>query len=257
MAQVAGLWDRPDVGVDDRWAPLRGVGVEASQASQAMQEVGRWSEDQIDGGLAELDDAQGALERCLMVVVLEAHRRGLHLDTGLSLHDWVASRCPRLPRAVIADLVVLARGWDISGHEVVCDAVARGEVSAARAAKLVRALNRVRHVTDAETYVEAAAILLPVAIGGSDKDLRAATDHLIAVALPERESEAAARACRELRGVNESSLADGSLTRFVITADQEGAAAIRAILRSPLAAPASANGVRQRQRGGQGSHRCR
>lgn len=68
--------------------------------------------------------------------------------------------------------------------------------------------------------VLAQALLLPVAVdpGHSDQDLKAATDHLIALALPEKGRESRAKAVAEMRGVHESSLADGTLTRFVITA---------------------------------------
>jgi hypothetical protein len=72
----------------------------------------------------------------------------------------------------------------------------------------------------------------------TDADLGKVTDKLIDAALPEREKDAREAAVRESRGVHESSLADGSLVRFVATCDPEGAALFRQIFASPLAAPA-------------------
>ncbi|MBA2694445.1 MAG: DUF222 domain-containing protein, partial [Actinobacteria bacterium] len=170
--------------------------------------------------------------------LVEGHSRGLHLDTGLSVHDWVAARCPGLTRAAVSDLAAVVKAWDVPGHACLRQAVTGGQVSPARAAKLIRALARVAPVTDPATYEDVVGLLTPVAAHGSDKDLRDATDHLVAVALSAQEGEAKATACQDSRGIHESSLADGSLRRFIITADAEGAATIHAILSSPLAAPA-------------------
>ncbi|MGB3828503.1 MAG: DUF222 domain-containing protein [Ornithinimicrobium sp.] len=88
-------------------------------------------------------------------------------------------------------------------------------------------------------YQDALHSLLSVA-GRSDftdRDLKRVTDHLANAVLPEGDHEARQKAASTLRGVNESSLGDGTLTRFVMTCEPEGAALVRAILTSPLAAP--------------------
>ncbi len=95
----------------------------------------------------------------------------------------------------------------------------------------------VASVTDTATYEQVVDLLVPVAVQGSEADLRAVTDHVVAVALADKETEAKAKACHDSRAIHESCLADGSLTRFILTADAEGAATIRAILSSPLAGP--------------------
>lgn len=114
------------------------------------------------------------------------------------------------------------------------------ELPVRRAATLLRALRRVKPVTDPETCAADVAVLLSVAKDPlfTDRDLKRATDHLISVALPEKDLESRARSVAEMRGVNESSLADGTLTRFVFTCEEEGAAMLRAVLGSALAAPA-------------------
>ncbi|HKJ12788.1 MAG TPA: DUF222 domain-containing protein, partial [Ornithinimicrobium sp.] len=137
------------------------------------------------------------------------------------------------------DLVTVATSVRQAAHEPIREAVTTGRLPVRRAARLVRCLQQVRSVTPAETYTEYVDTLLSFAadLRHRDADLKRATDHLLGLALSEVEHEARAQAQRDLRGVHESSLADGSLTRFIITADAEGAATIRAVITSPLAAP--------------------
>ncbi|MGB7450284.1 MAG: DUF222 domain-containing protein, partial [Ornithinimicrobium sp.] len=104
----------------------------------------------------------------------------------------------------------------------------------------LRSLARIQPSVDGPEHEAAMGTLVEVATqpGFTDRDLKRVTDHLASVVLPERDHEARARVARELRGVNESSLAGGSLVRFVVTCEPEGAAVLRAVLSSPLAAPA-------------------
>ena len=198
----------------------------------------RCAERELLDGLGALDTLAARVARVMVTVLVEAHRRGLHLDTGLSVQDWVAGRCPGLSTPQVGELSTVVKAWDSPGHGSIRNAVAGGDVSVARAARLLRALTRVAPVTDTATYAQVVDLLVPVAAQGSDKDLRTVTDHLIAVALADKETEAKAQACHDSRGIHESSLAGGSLTRFILTADAQGAATIRAILGSPLAGPA-------------------
>lgn len=88
-------------------------------------------------------------------------------------------------------------------------------------------------------YQDAVHLMLGVAAQArfNDRDLRRVTDRLTNTVLPDKDHENRAKAARSMRCVNESSLADGSLVRFVVTCDPEGAAVIRSVLNSPLAAP--------------------
>ncbi len=88
-------------------------------------------------------------------------------------------------------------------------------------------------------YQDAIHLMLGVAAQArfNDRDLRRVTDRLTNTVLPDKDHEHRAKAAHSMRCVNESSLADGSLVRFVVTCDPEGAAVIRSVLNSPLAAP--------------------
>ncbi len=88
-------------------------------------------------------------------------------------------------------------------------------------------------------YQDAVHLMLGVAAQArfNDRDLRRVTDRLTNTVLPDKDHEQRAKAARSMRCVNESSLADGSLVRFVVTCDPEGAAVIRSVLNSPSAAP--------------------
>ncbi len=228
----------------DRARPVLAGPVGDAARSLAGAEVGtahlvRASEPELADRLDQLNDLRAVTERVTVAVVLEAANRGCHLDSGLSLHDWLARRCPWLARAEVADLVTVARHLDHPAHDPIKTALAQGSLPVRRPARLLRALRQVQAVTDPDTYEADVAVLLPVAqdAGYTDAELKKVTDHLIATALPDRDTEAKEKAQRDLRGVHESSLANGSLVRFIVTADPEGAATIRAVLTSPLAAP--------------------
>lgn len=209
-------------------------------ADEAITDLFRDSVTQLTATLEQVDTLRAGLERVTVAITLEAAGRGAHLDAELSLHDWVAGRCRWLSRGEIGDLVVVVTELDHPAHGPIGAAVADGVLPARRAARLLRCLRQIRPVTDPDTYEQCISILLPVATdtGYTDAELKKVTDHLLGLALSDAAHESRAKTARELRGVHESSLADGSLTRFVVTADAEGAALVRAILNSPLAAPA-------------------
>lgn len=220
--------------------PLAAVASGLETAHRATSDLFRDSVTQLSATVEHLGDLRADLERVTIAVLLEAADRGCHLDSDLSLHDWVASRCPWLSRTEISDLVTVVTEIGRPAHAPIHAAIAGGALPVRRAARLLRCLRQIRPVTDPDTYQESISILLPVATGAgySDTDLKKVSDHLLGLALSDTAHEARAKTAHELRGVHESSLGDGSLTRFVITADSDGAAIIRAILGSPLAAPA-------------------
>lgn len=197
-------------------------------------------EGELVASLATVSDLRSLTEQVTVQVLAEALTRGLPTVVGLSAHDWTAMTCPWLSRAEITDLVITTQALTHPDHGPIVAALEAGVLPLRRAARLVRALDKVRSVSSSEAYVDAVRVLVPVAtdLGYSDRDLRVATDHLVAVALPEKLTEARERALHDLRAVHTTTSAEGDLTRVVITADPEGAATIAAILSSPLAAPA-------------------
>ena len=217
----------------------------------------RWSEPEIKGSLATLGGAAEDIQRCLLRLAVESHRRGLHADDGLSLKDWLARKCPLLSKRALGDIVTVAKAWDAEGHQTLRDHLTPAPymhadlhtlsddaedqpptIGMSRGAQLVRALARVRPATTPEGYAVYVDILVPYAATASDKDLNAATDLLISLALTDAQVEGAAQRAFASRGIHESSISGDELRRFIITTDRESAAVIRAILNSPLAAPA-------------------
>lgn len=200
----------------------------------------RASEGELDERFGDVDELRLALERVTVALTLESAGRGMHTSSGLSLRDWLSTRCPWMSPGEIGDLAVLANGLTDAAHAPVREALAAGEVPVRRAARVLRALGRVRKACDEATYEQDVQIVLGAACQPvfTDADLQKVTDKLISAALPQKEQEDRERSVRALRGVNESSLADGSLVRFVVTCEPEGAAFFRQVLRSPLAAPA-------------------
>lgn len=124
-------------------------------------------------------------------------------------------------------------------HEPIRAAIDQGRLPLRHAARALRSLSQISRVCSAELYRDDVALILDVVTRPTytDRDLKRVTDHLIAAALPEKDLDDRDRSARELRGINESSLAGGALTRFVITCESEGAAMLRSLLTSSLAAP--------------------
>ncbi|WP_275100636.1 HNH endonuclease signature motif containing protein [Serinicoccus chungangensis] len=190
--------------------------------------------------LGALDGVAARTNALLVAVVREGLARGLHQEAGFSDVDWVRGVCPGLASRTAVEIAMVARAAQQRVHAPLADAVQGGAVSVHRAAQVLRALTRIRPALGEAEYVQATE-LLTVAAGRAEfdeKDLARITSKLVATCLSEKEQIARAQARHELRDVHESSLADGSLRRFVVTvgsdADYE---AIRAVLMSPLAAP--------------------
>ncbi len=266
MAQMIHDWTAPlpfDRGKSDRLGEL----ADALRAClEDTSDAHRWSEPEIKGSLATLGGAAEDMQRCLLGMAVESHRRGLHADDELSLKDWLARKCPLLSKRALGDIVTVAKAWDAEGHQTLRDHLTPAPymhadlhtlsddaedqpptIGMSRGAQLIRALARVRPATTPEGYAVYVDILVPYAVTASDKDLNAATDLLISLALTDAQVEGAAKRAFASRGVHESSIGGDELRRFIITTDQEGAAVIRAILNSPLAAPTpDAEGVDMR-----------
>ncbi|WP_299449171.1 HNH endonuclease signature motif containing protein [uncultured Serinicoccus sp.] len=193
--------------------------------------------------LGALDGVVARTHALVVAVVREGLSRGLHQEAGFSDVDWVRLVCPGLASRTAIEIAMVARAAQQGVHVPLADAVQDGSVPVHRAAQVLRALTRIRPALGEAEYADAAD-LLTVAAGREEfdeKDLGRIKSKLVATCLSEKEQIARAQARHELRDVHESSLADGSLHRFVVTvgsdADYE---AIRAVLMSPLAAPAPA-----------------
>lgn len=268
MAQMIGEWGRCD--------SSRGVLSERFEAFDAALDeclvdavdAERWPEGDLAEGVLVLGDAVEHIVRAVLQLTVESRRRGLHTDKGLSLHDWVVMACPDLSSRIVRDIVAVARAWDIAGHaalraaltprtDLEGDAVPGGvdsgvdeafgsdgsedgpvEIGVQRGALLARSLARVRPASTPEAYESHVETLTRYAATASDRDLKVATDHLVSMALTDEQIEAAAQRAFACRGVRESSLDGDLVRRFIITTDQEGAASIKAIMASPLCAPA-------------------
>ncbi|WP_238335634.1 HNH endonuclease signature motif containing protein [Serinicoccus kebangsaanensis] len=191
--------------------------------------------------LGALDQVAARTHALLVAVAREGLARGLHQEAGFSHVDWVRLVCPGLASRTVVEIAMVARAAQQGVHEPLVDAVQSGSVPVHRAASVLRALTRIRPALGESEYAEASQLLTAAASNEKfdDRDLARITGKLVATCLSEKEQKDRARARHELRDVHESSLADGSVRRFVLTvgsdADYE---AIRAVLRSPLAAPA-------------------
>ncbi|MGD8202256.1 DUF222 domain-containing protein [Ornithinimicrobium sp. W1679] len=221
---------------------LREAGREAVFADLAAQEVALVQDADLASGLELVATVASALERARVRMACEAAARGLHTEQGMSLADWLALRCPDLARPVLHDLVRVAQAGQEAVHEPLIDGLLTRGMPLARAARLHRALTRVRGALGPEGYGSAVELLADAGCNPvfEDADVGKIVTQLVRVCLPEKEHEERARAKRELRDVHESSLADGSVRRIIWTfGDDADYEAVRAILRSPLAAPAS------------------
>lgn len=208
-------------------------------------------ETEVSAVLGALDQVSARTHALLVAVAREGISRGLHQEAGFSDVDWVRLICPGIPSRTAVEIAMVARAGREGVHTPLADAVQSGAVPVHRAASVLRALTRIRPAMGESEYAEATELLTAAAAKEEfdDKDLAKITARLVSTCLSEKEQIARAQARHELRDVHESSLADGSLHRFVLTVGSEDDyEAVRAVLMSPLAAPA------QRPEGQRGSN---
>ena len=238
---------------------LREAGREATYADLATQEVARLQEVELRSGLEAVSTVASALQRARVRLACEARQRGLHTAEGMSLADWLALRCPDLAKPVLHDLVRMAQAGQEQVHAPLVDGVLSGGMPLERAAILHRALARMRRAVSPEEYGQAVDLLAKSGCDPQfdDREVDLIIAKLLKECLPEKEHEERRRAQHELRDVHESSLSDGTVKRIIMTfGDDADYEAVKAILTSPLAAPASreeveATGVEDRRTPGQ------
>ncbi|OLT21470.1 hypothetical protein BJF81_02825 [Ornithinimicrobium sp. CNJ-824] len=222
---------------------LREAGREAVLADLAAGDVALVQDADLDAALGATSTVAAAVERARVRLAVEATGRGLPTAAGMGLADWLGLRCPELSRGVLQDLVRLAQAGQEAVHAPLVQGVLTGGMPLARAARLHRALTRIRGALAPGDYDQAVGLLAETGCNPvfEEADITRVTNRLLAACLPERDHEDRRTAQQQLRDVHESSLADGSVKRIILTFGQDGDyQAVRAILRSPLAAPATA-----------------
>ncbi|MGC1207514.1 MAG: DUF222 domain-containing protein [Ornithinimicrobium sp.] len=213
----------------------------------------RLSGDELTAELTHVDTLRAQTETLTLHLVIEAMDRGLPSDKGLSAYNWLTRRCPWLAPAAVSDFVTVAHGVRHPLHAQLREEVICTGLPVRRAATILRALARAKPfmsttpeppddeadgepVSEYEAWV-ASLTAIAADTASPDKHLRVVTEHMMSTLVPDKDHEAREKAAHEVRGVNESSLADGSLIRFIVTTGAEGAALFRALFTSPLAAP--------------------
>lgn len=221
---------------------LRSAQRELALGVLAGIQVGAVADADVEAGLVAVGHAQGLVVRARLRLACEVAQRGLHVGSGFGLADWLQARCPELEAPVVRDLARLADASREGVHAPLVDAVLDGGMPIARAARIHRASERIRGALTPEQHQDAVQLLTETGTNRvfQDKDVQRVIDEVLRRCLPEREHEDRARAQRGLRDLHESSLAGGSVRRMILTfGDDADYEAVRAVITSPLAAPAS------------------
>ncbi|MFX0537161.1 DUF222 domain-containing protein [Ornithinimicrobium sp. Y1847] len=200
----------------------------------------------MDADVVQALDSVAVAERALAAarvrLACEVAERGLHSVKGFGLVDWLRLRCPDLEPAGVRDLARVATASTEAVHAPVLEGVLGEGMSVARAAQLLRVLARVRGGLGPQEYAGLVEALAGVGADPAtdEKTIKATVEEVLRRCISEKEKDEKNKARRALRNVHESSLADGSVKRLIWTfGDDADYEAVRAILNSPLAAPAS------------------
>jgi hypothetical protein len=236
-------------------ASVRASGREAASAEVAAAGAARLQDVEVRAGLGSLAFAARALLHARLRLACEAAARGLHTAEGFGLVDWLGLRCPDLDAATVRDLARLAQAGGEDVHAPLLTGVLGAGMPVARAARMHRALARVRAALTPGEYADAVTLLTDAGCNPvfQEQDIERIIAELLRRCLPEKEHEARRTAAHELRDVHESSLADGTIKRIILTFGEDADyQAVRAVLTCPLAAPASKE---EREATGEGDRR--
>jgi len=136
----------------------------------------------------------------------------------------------------VAQVVAVVGAAQQPRNTPLAQAVTAGRVPVRRAARLVRALERVAPFVTEQEYRGYQQIGLPLAACGTDKDLALGCAHLVAVVSPEWDGEDLAGAQRAARDLLRAAV-DGGMVEFTWRLDPEGAAVVHAVTHSAAPAP--------------------
>lgn len=226
----------PPVGPGELPAAVVDLVTAARAVADSVGGVWQVPQGQLEGMLEGMAEVRRQQERFVHALVSDVVARGAHLESGLTVAEWLAARCPWLPAAELRRLARVAQAAREPRNAPVAAAVSDGTIHTERAERLLRVLARVGPYVDEASYREYATLLLPLARIGADRELRQAGEHLLALVTPEVDAEKLARARQESCKVYESSLS-GGMRRFIIETDPEGAALLRGIFSSELTKP--------------------
>lgn len=212
-------------------------------AELASADAVRLQDREVEDSLEQVGRLAQAVARERLRLACEVAERGLHLQTGHRLTDWVALRCPELTGPALQDTCRLATASTEDVHAPLVAAVLSGGMLLERAARIHRALTRVRTVLAPEEYDGAVGLLARAGCDPlfDDADIGRIIDKLLREVLPEKERDEREKRRHEARNLYESSLAGGELRRIILTlGSDEDYETVRAILMSPLSRPATA-----------------
>lgn len=201
------------------------------------QDLWRLQGSEPGAALEQLDQIRRDTERLTIKLTAEAAERGAAHDEGFSsVTDYVTGHAPSLGVGEANQFVKVARACGQTKHEPLAAAVGSGLLPLRKAFRLLHALSRIERFVSVADYLADQQILLPLAVGGTDAELRKGTNHLIDCARPEVDSDVYAARQRQARSLTERA-AGGDMTDFRWLLDPEGAAFVRAAI-GPLSKPA-------------------
>jgi hypothetical protein len=217
---------------------LAGVRAAVVALGQAVAEP-TWAlqGDELGAVLEALAEVRRDAERLMVAVVGDAAGRCTpDAEDYSSGADYVAGHSPGLDAAAAHRVVRVAKACREAKHGPLAEAVGAGEVSVAKADRVLRALAQIEPFLTFEQYLADQEIILPVAMTGTDRQLRQVLRYLVECARPEDDSDEFEKKQRRGRGLSERAVA-GGLEEFVWRLDPEGAAFVRAAI-GPLSKPA-------------------
>lgn len=171
-------------------------------------------------------------------LALEASRRGLHAEVGLSLTDWLKVRCSWLSRSEANQIKAVVEAAQEHWGAPLADAVRHGTTGLHRAAKVARTITRLAASLEPDQQHAYAAIATKAATDPNikDADLGKVCKKLLIDLLDEKPKDEVKQTAHEQRCVIRRPLGQG-MVRYTMDVPESDAALIDGILDGPLAKP--------------------
>lgn len=233
---------------------LPGVRTALGAMSAAGSETWQLADREVEGCLSMLGQVRSLIEVAEVALVREGVERGLPGEVSRTPHDWVSclegAAAPQPDIAHVASVVRLAKGGDsVVGVRAAFEA---GDLPLSKAQSLVRFVEQVAPVADADALAEDVAILLKAArddvlsggagdspevrrAGLGDKELRVAITRTGRLLKPSKEIEDDDRVAKRGRSFTKCAGPAG-LTAYKVVLDPEGAAVMDSAI-AALSAP--------------------